>query len=172
MKKAPRTLAVGVAIAALALTGCANSAADAATVGGVRIADNSVRQAAVLISEASGADSALALKQATYDMVLGEAGRQIAASRGIAVSGAEKSAVLAQYPAAAAVAATPEGAAWGDAVTTAFVVQDKLGVERYAEDLQKMAITVNPRYGAWDATHATFRDASLSSMADPTTLRR
>ena len=73
MNKAARTLAAGVAVAALALTGCANSPADAATVNGVRIADSTVREVARVLGQATGSETGLALKQATYDLVLGEA---------------------------------------------------------------------------------------------------
>lgn len=172
MNKAARTLAAGVAVAALALTGCANSAADAATVGGVRIADSTVRQVAQTLATTSGAEPSLALKQATYDLLLGEAARQVASARGTRITPAEQQAVLAEYPAAAAIAAQPGGEPWADAVTTAFLLQDRMGVEEFVAEVGKLDVTVNPRYGQWDGSRATFADASLSRVVDPSTLRR
>lgn len=172
MNKAARTLAAGVAVAALALTGCANSPSDAATVGGVRIADSTVREVANAISAASGTESSVALKQATYDLLLGEASRQIAASTGKTISAADRHAVVAQNQLASAVSATPEGAPWGEAVGSTYVLLEDLGEQKYIDELNKIDITVNPRYGQWDASKVTFTDASLSRVADPTTLRR
>lgn len=171
MKKAARTAVAGVALAALALTGCATSPSNAATVEGVRIADSTVQQVAQGLVAASGAEASVMVRQATYDLVLGEASRQMAASTGTPVSAADQRAVLEQYPAAAAVAATPEGAPWGDAVTMAFVMQERLGVDQFLVELGELDITINPRYGQWDATRGTFSDASLARLADPTTLR-
>ena len=106
MNKAARTLAAGVAVAALALTGCANSPADAATVNGVRIADSTVREVARVLGQATGSETGLALKQATYDLVLGEAARQIAASTGTTITAADQQEVIGQYPAVAATTTT------------------------------------------------------------------
>ena len=36
----------------------------------------------------------------------------------------------------------------------------------------KLDITINPRYGQWDASRASFGDASLARAADSATLRR
>lgn len=172
MNKAARTLAAGVAVAALALTGCANAPSDAATVGGVRIADSTVREVARSLTALSGTESSVALKQATYDLLLGEASRQIAASTGTTVAAAERQAVVAENQLASAVSSTPEGAPWGEAVGSTYVLLEKLGEAKYVEELNKIAITVNPRYGQWDASRVTFTDASLSRVADPSTLRR
>ena len=67
MNKAARTLAAGVAVAALALTGCANSPADAATVNGVRIADSTVREATC--SSAPGSSSSCRRRTSTMRAV-------------------------------------------------------------------------------------------------------
>lgn len=171
MNKAARTLAAGVAMAALALTGCANAPSDAATVQGVRIADSQVREVARGLSEVSGAEPRLAVRQATYDLLLGEAASQIAASTGTTISAAEQGEVLEQYPAAAAVAQAPGGEPWADAVTRAFLLQDKIGADSFVEELGKLDITVNPRYGQWQPSQGSFTDASLARLADPTTLR-
>ncbi len=165
MNKAVRVLSAGVAVAALALTGCAGNPADAATVGGVRIADSTVRGVARSIVEATGTDPAIALKQATYDLVLGEASRQIAAASGTAVSVADRTAVVGQNQLAAAVSATEAGAPWGEAVGTTYVLLDELGEQKYIEELNKLDIEVNPRYGRWDAAGVTIADAPLSNAA-------
>ena len=172
MNKAARTLAAGVAVAALALTGCANSPADAATVNGVRIADSTVREVARVLGQATGSEPGLALKQATYDLVLGEAARQVAASTGTTITAADQQEVIGQYPAVAAVSQVPGGAEWADAATRAFLLQEELGADKFVEEVGKLDITINPRYGQWDASRASFGDASLARAADSATLRR
>lgn len=172
MNKAARTLAVGAAVAALALTGCANSPSDAATVEGVRIADSQVRQVAQALTDGRGMEPSMALKQATYDLLLGEASRQVAASTGTVVSAADQAELVGQYQALAAVADNPAAAPWVDAVTRSFLIGDQLGGEKYTEEILKLDVTVNPRYGKWDPLNGPITDASLARLVDPTTLRR
>lgn len=172
MNKAARTLAAGVAVAALALTGCANAPADAATVNGVRIADSTVREVAQILGSTPGADSTMVMKQATFDLLMGEASRQIAASTGTTIKASDQSGLMAQYPAVGAVAQNPQGKPWVDAVTASYLVHEQLGAEKFLEELNKVDITVNPRYGQWATNAGGFVDGSLSRMADPTTLRR
>jgi hypothetical protein len=172
MNKAARTLAAGVAVAALTLTGCAGAPSDAATVNGVRIADSTVREVAQTLTAASGTESSVALRQATYDLLLGEASRQIAASTGTVVPEADKKAIVAQNQLASAVAATPQGAPWADAVGTTYVLLEELGEDSYLTELNKLDVTVNPRYGQWDASRVTFTDASLARDASAASLRR
>ncbi|HHU39777.1 MAG TPA: hypothetical protein GXZ45_10920 [Propionibacterium sp.] len=172
MNKAARSFAAGIAVAALALTGCAGSPADAATVNGVRISDATVREAARTLAELSGAEPSLALKQATYDMVLGEAARQIADASGTTISAAAQQEVMAQYPAVAAVQQTEGGKPWAEAATRAFLLQEDIGTDKFVEEVGELDITVNPRYGAWDAQRATLTDPSLSRIADPSAQRR
>ncbi|MDO5535844.1 MAG: hypothetical protein Q4F65_14495 [Propionibacteriaceae bacterium] len=165
MNKAVRVLAAGVCVGALALTGCVGSPGSAATVGGVGIADDAVRSVANTIVEASGTRGDIALKQATYDLLLGEASRQIAATTGAQVSSVEKSAVVSQNQLVAAVSALPGGEAWGDAVGTTYVVLEDLGEDTYLEELRKLDIEVNPRYGQWDPAQVTLVDSSLATTA-------
>lgn len=165
MNKAARVLTVGIAVAALALTGCAGNPADAASVGSVSVRDSTVRGVADTIVEVTGTDRGVALKQATYDLTLGEASRQIAQATGTAVSPAQGAAVISQNQAAAAVAATEKGAPWAAAVGTTYVLLQDLGEERFIEELNKLDINVNPRYGAWDPQRVTIVDSPLSSAA-------
>lgn len=165
MNKAARVLTASVAAAALALTGCAGNPADAASVGSVSIKDSTVRGVADAIVEVTGTDPAVALKQATYDLTLGEASRQIAAATGTVISGAEGAAIVGQSQAAAAVAATEQGAPWAEAVGSTYVLLEGMGEEKFVQELNKLDIRVNPRYGAWDASRVTIVDAPLSSAS-------
>ena len=80
--------------------------------------------------------------------------------------------LVAQYPAVGAVAQNPQGKPWVDAVTASYLVHEQLGADKFLEELNKVDITVNPRYGQWATNAGGFVDGSLSRMADPTTLRR
>lgn len=170
MNKAARFLAVGTAVAALTLTGCAGSPSAAALVDGVAVPDSTVRATSRVLVSLSGAESDVALKQATYDLLLGEASRQIAASTGTEVSQVEKDDIISQSELAAALAATPEGSAWADAVGTTYVLLEKLGETDYVAQLNELDIVVNPRYGVWNAAKVTFTDASLSTASSSNTL--
>ncbi len=165
MNKIARVLSAGVAVAALTLTGCAGNPSQAASVSGVGIADETVRGVAQTIVQATGTDPSVALKQATYDLLLGEASRQIAAANGTAISAADKAEVVAQNQLANVVSATPEGAPWGDAVGTTYVLLEEMGEEAYIQQLNQLDIEVNPRYGTWDAANVTLGDPSLSRVA-------
>ena len=159
--KTVRTLAAALAVAALALTGCTTPPAAAASVEGVRVANETVTATGdVLVSV--GANPAVSSKQAASDLTLGEASRQIAAQTGTEVGDDERAAILAVNAGASTVASTPQGAAWGEAVTTTYLLIEKLGEEAFAEKVQALDITVNPRYGTWEPERLTLADSSLS----------
>lgn len=165
MNKAARTWAAGIAVAAVALTGCTQPPGAAATVDGVRIPDSTVTRAGEALVTLGGAAPSIAYKQAAYDLTLGEASRQIAASVGESVSDADRSAILGRNPGAARVAATPEGQAWGEAVSTTYLVLEKVGEEQFSQKLRDLDIDVNPRYGTWSAEQFTMVDSALSRPA-------
>lgn len=164
--KSARVIVAGVATAALALTGCTGHPGTAASVDGVTVSDAAVTRAGNAIA-AAGADPTMAWKQASYDLALGEASRQIAASSNTVVTEKERADILASSPAAAAIANTPDGKEWGEAVTTSYLVIDKMGEEAYAQALRAKNITINPRYGTWSPEKLTLTDSSLAQPATP-----
>ncbi|WP_232549595.1 hypothetical protein [Propioniciclava soli] len=153
------------AFAALTLTGCAPSAANAAVVEGVRIPDVAVREATPVVAAILQRDAAVASRQAVFDLTVGEASAIIADRNEVDVTDAELSAVLSQSPRYAAAAQTEEGRDWVHSVARAFVVMDKVGREEFLAELGDMDIEINPRYGTWDGTRFTLADASLARVA-------
>lgn len=172
MNKAARILSAGAAVAALALTGCSESPSAAAVVGGHRIAETEVNQAAQTLTALTGTELNVSLKQAAFDLTLGEASTLIAERAGARITQAEKDEVLAKNELASAVAGTPGGRPWGDAVATTYLVIERIGGDAFRTQLKELPISVNPRYGTWSAEQLTMVDSSLARVADPTTLRR
>lgn len=172
MNKAARILSAGAAVAALVLTGCSEPPSAAAVVDGHRIADSEVTQAAQTLTALTGTELNVALKQAAFDLAVGEASTRIVERAGARITQAEKDEVLAQNELASAVAATPGGRPWGDAVATTYLAIDKVGGDAYKAQLKDMPISLNPRYGTWSSEQLTMIDSSLARVADPTTLRR
>ena len=122
MNKAIRRLAVGAALAAFTLTGCASWPGAGARVGEVRIADDTIVRASAAIQELRGAtdgDATEVLQTAVTGFTLGEAATQIAAQNNIPVTAAAKEAAVTASP---ALLASPEAAALVDAIATNAVV--------------------------------------------------
>lgn len=159
--KTVRTIAAGLAVAALGLTGCSQPPAAAASVEGVRIPSETVTATGEMLVSL-GADPAVAYKQAAFDLMLGEASRQIAAQTGVQVGDDERAEILSRVSGAALIAQSPQGEAWGEAVSTTYVVLDKVGQDAFAQKLGELDITVNPRYGTWVPEQVSLADSSLS----------
>lgn len=163
--KSVRTIAAGVAVAALALTGCTPPPSTAASVEGVRIPTETVTVTGdKLVS--LGANPAVAYKQAAFDLMLGEASRQIAAQTGTPVGDDERAAILARDPNAQTMADSPQGRAWAEAVSTTYVVLERVGDDDFASRLGDLDIEVNPRYGTWSPDRITLTDSALSRASD------
>lgn len=164
MNKAIRSLA-GAAIAAFALSGCTSWPGAGGTVEHIRVPDAQVVHTATVIASATGTETIQALRQSVFDLTVGEASRQVAASHRIQISDADKAAVLAGSKGAQKVVASG-GAEWGDAVATTAIVVSRLGNERYAEGLRKLDIQINPRYGTWSPGKLTMVDPSLATTLE------
>lgn len=165
MSKAARTLAAGVAVAALALTGCTQPPYAAGTVEGVPVPDEAVQRAGKALVDAAALGSATAYKQAAFDLLLGEASRQIAADHGHQISEAEKQQLIRGDQTVGSIMGNPDAWAWGDAVATTYMVSRELGQERFVEELKGLDIEVNPLYGSWDPSVGTMVDSALSASA-------
>lgn len=160
--KTPARLAAAAVASAIVLTGCSTPPNAASVVGGQRLSNTEVQQVASAIATVTGADTATALRQAAYDLTLGEASRQIADRIGVTLSDADKQPLLASSQAATAMTQIPEGAAWVDAVGSTLALLDEVGSERYADELANTDISINPRYGTWDPTQLALTSSSLA----------
>lgn len=165
MKPLARDIAAAGAVVALALTGCTPSPSSAAVVDGVRIPDASARQAAGALVAATGGDGSRALRQATFDLTMGEASEIIAAQQNVSVTDAELQAVLTQSPTLAAIGQTDAGRGWANSVARTYVVLEALGQDDFTAALGDLDIEINPRYGTWDPARFTLVDSSLSRVA-------
>ena len=166
MNKAIRRLAVGAALAAFTLTGCASWPGAGARVGEVRIADDTIVRASAAIQELRGAtdgDATEVLQTAVTGFTLGEAATQIAAQNNLPVTAAAKAAAVTASP---ALLASPEAAALVDAIATNAVVSESLGQAAYVEQLSRIDIQVNPRYGNWSASQAALQSSALATSVE------
>lgn len=168
MNHVVRAAVAGTAALALALTGCSRPPATAATVEGIRVSDAAAREAASALVAATGTDGQTALRQATFDLLMGEASGIIASRGGVSVSDGDLAGVLGQSPTLAAIADSPEGDDWADSVARTYIVLDRLGQEQFVEELRTLDIEVNPRFGRWDPVQFTLADSSLARVAPGT----
>ena len=159
----PARIVAAAAVAAIALTGCSAPPNAASVVGGERISDREAREAGGAIAAVTGADAATSVRQAAFDLTLGEASRQIAVRSGVTVSDAARQAVIDADPAFQQVASLPEGASWAEARSTTYALVEQLGNDRFVQELSKTPITFNPRYGAWDAQQLGLTSSALST---------
>ncbi len=159
----PARIVAAAAAAALLLTGCSAPPSAASVVGGERISDREVRDAGTAIATVTGADAATSVRQAAFDLTLGEASRQISVRTGVAVSDAARQSVIDADPAFRQVADLPEGAAWAAARSSTYALVEQMGNDRFVQELSKTPITFNPRYGAWDAQQLGLTSSALST---------
>ena len=127
MNKAIRRLAVGAALAAFTLTGCASWPGTGVRVGETRISDDAIVRASVAIQDIRGggdADATEVLQTAASGFALGEAARQIAAQNNIEVTTAAKQSAVTVSP---ALFASPDVGPLIDGIATNAVVASKLG---------------------------------------------
>ncbi|MFT3876990.1 MAG: hypothetical protein QM708_11300 [Propioniciclava sp.] len=158
----PARFVAAAAAAAILLTGCSAPPNAAAVVGGQRVPDSEAQAVAGAITAVTGAEASASLRQAAYDLTLGEASRQIADRLGLTLSEAGKKAVIEGNQAAQMVAGTPEGAPWADAVGTTYALLQEVGSDQFREELAKTPITFNPRYGNWDPVELGLTSGALS----------
>ncbi len=172
MSWSARGMVGGLVAATLILTGCSTPPSAAAIVGDQQISHTSVRQAASALVAASGAEADVALRQAAYDLLMGEASDQILARHDLMVTDAERAELLATSETANAIANTPDGAEWGRSVAQTYLAIERLGSDAYASDIADLGIVVNPRYGSWDPAQVTVVDSALSAPFDPLAVNR
>ena len=65
-----------------------------------------------------------------------------------------------------ALLASPEAAALVDAIATNAVVSESLGQAAYVEQLSRIDIQVNPRYGNWSASQAALQSSALATSVE------
>lgn len=164
MNKAIRPIA-GAVIAALALSGCTSWPGAGGKVDHIRVPDAQVVHTAEAIASATGGERLQALRQSVFDLTVGEASRQVAASQHVHITEADKAAVLAGSQGAQKIIAGG-GAEWGDAVATTSIVIDRLGKERFVEGLRALDIQINPRYGTWSPEQLTMVDSALAPSVE------
>ncbi len=166
MNKAIRRLAVGAALAAFTLTGCASWPGTGVRVGATRISDDAIVRASVAIQDIRGAgdaDATEVLQTAASGFALGEAARQIAAQNNIEVTTAAKQSAVTVSP---ALFASPDVGPLIDGIATNAVVASKLGQNAYLDQLSRIQIEVNPRYGNWSASQAALTSSALSTSLE------
>ncbi len=166
MKPIVRLAAPAIAIALFA--GCTPSGQTAFEVNGERIGMSAVDSAAKgCEAVGQGQIQASAIKSQIARMLLvGQLARTVAAENDFEIDGAARSAAITQL----------EG---DDLMTNAdcataissfgdfSVAQQRLGAEQLQKEISALDVEVNPRFGQWDASKASFTSStgSLSSQA-------
>lgn len=148
MLTAPRVLAAA-AVAALALTGCSYSAADAAVVNGTKVPESTVAEAAQVAAPLLQQNPETIRASIAQVEVQGIVARQIAAERGIVLNTSVRAPVIASEPVWTALATDPRSAEFTTRLADIQIVSQQVGVETFAADCAKVDVVVNPRYGRW-----------------------
>lgn len=170
MGRAARVLVALVTTGMLALSGCAGQSPNtAATINGVVITEARVDEIAQGLATVSGTPDAPGEQRMTAASILirNEVGRQVGQVLGVTVPDADREAALAGSPQLAAMAAEPALTSFIDDYVDSELLRNQVGETDFAVAAGGLDLTLNPRYGAWDATLGvlTGQSGSLSSPA-------
>lgn len=162
-----RKLAAAVAVAALALTGCAQSPSMAARVGDVTISESQVNEATDAINEAFEVGPAKAREVAFAALMRGALAKNLEAKYNHTVSESEREAVLGYEPNLAVIASHELTRELAEGVADGIVMVQVVGEDAIVDEVASLGVTINPRYGTWDAETGQFGGSgSLSRVAE------
>ena len=162
---------VGAALGALALVataaGCSGSHPNTvAYVGEERITQQQLDAAVAGVEETLEPGQQVAVSAVTNVLIHGAIAEQIAASRSITVTDAERDAVL-RTSNLASLLEVPEAKSVAYDVATQQIVAGKIGAETYLAETGEMRVTLNPRFGVLDPAQKTIVDGQSSSLSRP-----
>lgn len=142
--------AVAAALSVVVLSGCSQASPGvAAYVGGDEVTEKELAASYEAVSEAYGPDQQIDKRQVLSAMIRGEIAQQIAERNGVAVTDAERDAMLASTDDGPILLAHAEAKLIGYDLVDANLVAGKLGEEKFVAEFQARKVELNPRYGAW-----------------------
>ncbi len=164
-----RRAAAGVVLAVLALTGCAHSPANAAVVNGAEITGSQLHSAINGVASSLQARPEQIQQTAVLGALIhGRLSDQIAAAHHIVITQGQRDAMIKQLQGADRLAANPDSRPVAYALVDQQLVLSKVGEDVYRKALKDATVTLNPRYGAWNASTGAI-DGSSGSLSQPAT---
>ncbi len=162
-----RKFAAAVAVAALALTGCAQSPSMAARVGDVTISEQQVNDATDAISEAFEVGPGQARTVAFAALMRGALAENLEAKYNHTITDSERDAVLASDPTLAMLSTHEKTKELANGVADGIVMVQRIGSDAIVDEVASLGVTLNPRYGTWNADTGEFGGSgSLSREAE------
>jgi hypothetical protein len=145
-------VAAAVAGGALLLTGCASGNPNtAAVVAGTTITQSQVDAAAPVIAPMLGDNGAQLAPSAVVNvMVQGVVCDEVAKQLGITISDAQREQAFAAES-ITTLASDPATRPVAIALIDQSIIRSQVGSDEFAQASQKVAVTLNPRYGTWSA---------------------
>jgi len=164
----PRRTAVAVtALLGLALAGCANASPGVvAYVGDDAITERALDSAVAGLSSTLQEGQTVSAEAVVNAMIQGEISEQIAAEQDIAITDADRDAVL-RGSDLAPLAAVPAARPVAYDVADQQIVAEKIGAEAYLAAVQQMPVTLNPRYGVLDPAQKVIVTGQSGSLSQP-----
>ena len=160
-------LAVATAVAVVAAAGCSGfRGGTVAYVGDRAISQDQLDSAVSGVSETLEEGQQVATDAVVNVLIHGDIAEQIAATRRITITDAERDKVLStsnlanllEVPAAKVVAYD---------VATQQIVATKVGARGYLDEMAKIQVTLNPRFGVLNTTEKTIIEGLSSSLSRP-----
>lgn len=153
--------ALALAVTVL-LTGCTQGAATTtAVVNGVVVRESTVDAIMTTLGDVS-TNKAQAHSIIVVALVRGELARQIAKQKNITLAPADLAALSDRDPALAAFLATNEGRLFADEAAAWEQLKTELTADALEATVKAQDVQLNPRYGTWAASAASFSSGSGS----------
>lgn len=160
-----RAAAAAVAVAALA--GCSNASPSVvAYVGDTQISQRQLEQAVDGLSTTLQEGQTVSSEAVVNAMIQGEIAAQIAAEQDIALTDADRDAVLAQSE-LAPLAAVPAAREVVYDVADSQIVAQRLGADAFLAAIAERDVTLNPRYGVLDPEQKIVVSGQTGSLSEP-----
>lgn len=172
MKSLPVPQARRVAVAAaallgLALAGCGNASPGVvAYVGDEAISQSAVESAVAGVSSTLEEGQTVSAEAVVNAMIHGALSEQIAARENIAITDADRDAVL-QASELAPLVAVPAAKPVAYDVADQQIVAQQVGPEAYLQQVQELPVKLNPRYGVLDPGQKLIVTGQSGSLSRP-----
>ena len=162
-----RAAVAAVALLGLALAGCGNaSPAVVAYVGDEAISQSSLESAVAGVSSTLQEGQTVSSQAVVNAMIHGALSEQIAARENIAITDADRDAVL-QASELAPLVAVPAAKPVAYDVADQQIVSQQVGPDAYLQQVQQLPVKLNPRYGVLDPGQKLIVTGQSGSLSRP-----
>jgi hypothetical protein len=160
-----RAAVAGLAVAALA--GCSNASPSVvAYVGDAQISQQQLDQAVEGLSTTLQEGQTVSTEAVVNAMIQGAIAEQVAAEQDIALTDAERDAVLAQSE-LAPLTKVPQAREVVYDLADSQIVATKLGADAFLAEIAERDVTLNPRYGVLDPAQKVVVSGQSGSLSEP-----